>query len=357
MNAQISRFPHLACRLLLGPALCLSTWTTTALPARTASAQAAQAGPEKADKPEYQNLVQKGLREYELGNFSEAKSFFQQAHQLSPNARTLRGLGMTSYELRRYVEAIDHFQAALASSERPLTPQMRSEVTQLLHQARSFVTKLTLTVTPPDAEARLDNRVLARDQDGTILLDPGTHELVVEAPEHETITRSIRADGGEPLSLTIALRSSLQPAAAASEPAAGGQDNAQPFAAAQASTSDEPQSSGSAGPWIVIGASAAVAVAGGVLLAVALSNKSAVENPQSSDPEGPRYADFQGKADTVLPLSAIGITALSLGVAGAAAGLTWKLLSTERNPSSTPESGVSATLSVAPGALWLHGRY
>jgi len=108
--------------------------------------------------------------------------------------------------MRRYVEAIDYFERALASKERALTAQMRNEVSQLLNQARSFVTKLNLTVTPADAQLALDTRAAARDQDGAILLDPGTHELVIEAPNHETVTRSIRGDGGETLTLAINLR-------------------------------------------------------------------------------------------------------------------------------------------------------
>ena len=131
----------------------------------------------QASQSEYQSLVEKGLREFELGNFGEARAFFQRAHQQSPNARTLRGLGMASYELRHYVEAIDYFQKALASKERPLTAQMHEELSQLLIQARSFVTRLKLTVTPSTALLRLDTRELFRDSDGSILLDPGSHEL------------------------------------------------------------------------------------------------------------------------------------------------------------------------------------
>jgi tetratricopeptide (TPR) repeat protein len=298
--------------------------------------------------------VQKGLREYELGNFNEAKAFFQQAHQLSPNARTLRGLGMTSYELRRYVEAVDYFQHALDSSERPLTPQMRTEVTQLLSQARSFVTRLTLDVTPTHAQLRLDTREVARDRDGTILLDPGTHELVIEAPEHETVTRTIRSDGSEALTLAITLRSTrvLSPALANATAAPVELAPAQPIAASAAPEPlpAQPHSDSSVGPYIAIGASAVVVVAGGALLAVALSNKASVENPSASDSTGPRYQDYQSKADSVLPLSAAGITALALGAVGIAAGLTWKLMSDrERTP--------TAAFSASPGGLSLHGQF
>jgi hypothetical protein len=100
----------------------------------------------------------------------------------------------------------------------------------------------------------------------------------------------------------------------------------------------------------VIGVSAAVFVAGGALLAVALSNKASVESPNPSDSAGPRYEDYQGKADSVLPLSAAGISALSLGVVGVAAGLTWKLLSNR-------ERGPTATLAVSPSGLSVHGQF
>jgi len=340
MNTQLFGFAKKT--LLLGLAVCIS-----AAPGFAVSSAAAQTSQASATEPDYQSLVQKGLREYELGNFSEAKAFFQQAHQLSPNARTLRGLGMTSYEMRRYVEAIDYFERALASNERGLTAQMRSEVSQLLNQARSFVTKLNLSVTPANAQLGIDTRAVARDKDGAILLDPGTHELVIEAPNHETVTRSIRGDGGETLTLAINLRYTETSIALDKPPLAPAAPQ-QPFAAAAAT--NEVQDRSSLAPYVVIGVSAAVAVAGGVLLAVALSNKAAVENPNPSTDGGPRYTDYQGKADSVLPLSAAGITALSLGVVGAAAGLTWKLMSDgERSP--------TAALSVAPGGLSLHGSF
>ena len=133
----------------------------------------------QAAESEYQSAVHKGLQEYDRGNFSEAKAFFLRAHALAPNARTLRGLGMSSYELRNYVEAIEYFQRALNASERPLTAHMRTEVSQLLSQARSFVTRLQLTVHPTNAQVHLGTREVARDSDGNVLMDPGTHQLVV----------------------------------------------------------------------------------------------------------------------------------------------------------------------------------
>lgn len=303
-------------RLLLSLLACVCGWTALCEPAALAQ--------------DYQDLVQQGLREFELGNFSEAKAFFQQAHQLSPNARTLRGLGMASYELRHYVEAIDDFQKALTSKERPLTPQMHAEVSRLLTQARSFVTRLKLRVTPSDAQLRLDTRELFRDSDGSILLDPGSHELVADAADYETVTRSIRGDVGETLSLTLTLHSTATVAEPLTPPAA------------------HTAGSSSIAPYIVIGVSTALAIAGGVLLAVALNNKHAVENTQPTA-DGPRYADYQDRAVSVLPLSAAGIAGLALGLAGVAAGVTWKLTYDER--------ATTTALALSPGGLTLSGQF
>jgi hypothetical protein len=275
---------------------------------------------------EYQNLVEKGLQEFELGNYSEARVFFQRAHQLAPSARTLRSLGMTSYEIRHYVEAQDYFQQALASDVRPLTPQLRDEVTQLFRQARSFITRLQLTVIPADAHVHIDTHEVTRDADGTILLDPGAHELTVDAAHYDPITRTLQCESSETIALSIQLRETALPAA------------------------DTPTSH--VAPYLVLVGSAAVAVAGGALLTIALSNKHAVENPESTA-GGPRYADYEAKASTVTPLSAAGITALCAGGVGFAAGLIWKL--TDPPPRSEKSSGTS--LSLSPAGISLYGRY
>jgi tetratricopeptide (TPR) repeat protein len=296
---------------------------------------------------EYQNLVGQGLHEFELGNFGEAKAFFQRAHQLHPSARTLRGLGMVSYELRHYVEAVDYFKQALASRERPLTSEMQREITELLHQALSFVTRLKLSVEPREAQVRVDTREAYRETDGTILLDPGAHELTLEAPGHEVVTRTIRSDGAEALALTIHLREASDPHVAGSLPA---QPN--PSAELPRDTSAT-NSGGSVGPYVLIGGSAALAIAGGVLLTIALNNKYAVENPDKTAADGPHYADYQSRADSVLPLSATGIGALCAGGVGVAAGLIWKLTSA----SSSEEKSPSTQLSMTGTAITFQSRF
>ena len=331
---------------VFAPPWAVGGWLRTSLLALCAVGLfAGGARAQKKDPSDYQRLVQQGLHEYDLGNFNEAKAFFAQAHALSPSARTLRGLGMSSYELRNYVEAIGYFEQALNSAERPLTVQMRGEVGQLLKQARAFVTRLQVTLEPSSAELRVDTRPAIKDPQGYVLLDPGTHELVAEAPEHEALTRNLRTDGGEELKLTLSLRPLHE------EPKAEAQREAAPPPAEMADSLGRPErqdSESSIGPWILIGSSAAVTIAGGVLIALMVKDKNAVENPSGDT----TYAEVKGAHDRVFPLSVAGFSALGVGVAGLIVGIAWKIGSSGESHHEAP-----VQVRLEPGGLRVHGTF
>src|SRR5437763_10868 len=64
-----------------------------------AQSAAAQASAEQ----NYDELIRQAVTEFSLGHWTEAKVFFARAHARNPNARTLRGLGLSCYEARSYV--------------------------------------------------------------------------------------------------------------------------------------------------------------------------------------------------------------------------------------------------------------
>ena len=66
----------------------------------------------QTNESEYQRLVRQAIAEYAEHNFAEARALFARAHALEPNARTLRGLGMTAFELRSYAEVYRVLTAA-----------------------------------------------------------------------------------------------------------------------------------------------------------------------------------------------------------------------------------------------------
>lgn len=199
------RAPSLCCAAMLFG--CLAA--VRSAHAQTPAVQPPQATPVASDT-EYEALIKSGLAEYNLGHTAEAKAYFLRAHAVRPSARTLRGLGLVCYEQRLYVAAVGYLEQALVHAERPLTPEMRSEVEQRLRESRSFVSHVTLKLTPANLGLRVDGKPPVFDRDGSMMLDLGTRELIAEAPGYKTHTRrvdALGADHGE-------LRIELEPAAA-----------------------------------------------------------------------------------------------------------------------------------------------
>jgi hypothetical protein len=154
---------------------------------------------------EYEELTKKGIMEYDLDHWAEAKTYFLRAHTLFPNARTLRALGLIAFELRSYVESLDWLERALASKQKPLTEAMRKGVNDVAKDARAFVAQIWLVLEPANATVFVDGEpVKLRDQ-GVLLVDPGEHELRIEAAGHQTLTRPLKVTGGQSSELELRL--------------------------------------------------------------------------------------------------------------------------------------------------------
>jgi len=159
------------------------------------------AAAEAVESTEYRSLVEQALSEYADKNYEEASSLFARANQLEPNARTLRGMGMAAFELRRYPESITHIEAALASTQHQLDPNLRAETEALLERARGFVATVTVDVQPESAELLVDgNRA---DAFRPLVLTLGEHVFELRQSGQVRERRVVRLRGGEVLSLRL----------------------------------------------------------------------------------------------------------------------------------------------------------
>jgi hypothetical protein len=285
-----------------------------------ASAAYAQAEPEKTPQDvekviasdEYKELVREGMLKYTRGFWPEARAYFLKAHQLAPNARTLRGLALVSYDSRHYVDASDYAEQSLAHAVQPVNDKMAEELKQLISQAKALIVRAELVTTPSAAELRVDGMLVARRADGSLWLDPGEHELSVSAPGYFSDTRKLQAEAEHPMRIEIALKSSaVTSVQVAAKPARARAEER------------------SALPWVVVGISGAVAAAGGIMLAV---------DQSSSD----------GKSSAWSPL---GGALLGVGAVGVIVGLTWSL-----SPESE-EAPARAQLRLSPLAAQLSGTF
>lgn len=182
-----------------------------------AAAQAQPASPVPSETSnEYRQLVQQALDEFERGNWDEAAGLFEQAHKLSPSARTLRGMGLAAFEGRRYVASIEHLRAAVLSTVNPLTDKQRVEVEETIARAENYVAKLQLTVTPESAEVFVNGETVPNDGgERLVVLDPGLIEIRATSPGHQLALRQLRMVSGahQHLELRLAPSSGAAPSA------------------------------------------------------------------------------------------------------------------------------------------------
>lgn len=308
-----------------------------------ASPLASQEAPSEADARAYDDAIDHALQEFKLEHWIEAKVLFGQAYRLKPNARALRGIGLASYEARQYVEAVTYFELALIHPSQNLTQEMRDEVAQFLAQARQFTGRLHLEVEPSDAELALDGaRVAPQSSDGVVLVDPGPHEVTASAAGYEPVTRRVVVEGGDDVQLQLKLQASGANLAPVAPPATTA-------AALETGSTTHSAHGRGAAPWVVVGVSGAIAIAGGVMLVVAASNKAQVENAE----EPAQWSEYEGLYETGEALFPIGGVMLGVGLAGVAAGLAWELWPTPH--AETPAA--SLRLVVQPGFAQVAGRF
>lgn len=157
--------------------------------------------------PGYTESINQALAELEAMNYPEALAEFRRAHEIFPNARTLRGLGMVEFELRHYAESKHLLEEALASTAKPLDEKLRKETQALLDRARRYVSDVFVQLTPSTGSLMVDGHPVQLSPGDRILLEVGEHVLEARAPGRATERRSLNIKGGERLDVQMTLES------------------------------------------------------------------------------------------------------------------------------------------------------
>lgn len=168
-------------------------------------AQRAGAHAESPLPPEYEGEISAAVDEHDAGHFEAARAHFIRAHEVFPNARTLRGLGKVEFELRNYVVAQQYLEQALTSPVRPLPDELREEVAQLLTRALAATASIALTVRPASALVSLDGAAVSIGSDGRLAVNEGDHVLEFHASGYLTERRPLHVHSGERVTLQVAL--------------------------------------------------------------------------------------------------------------------------------------------------------
>ncbi|MEO6708274.1 MAG: tetratricopeptide repeat protein [Planctomycetota bacterium] len=176
----------------------------------------------------YTEAINQALSELEAMNYPEALAEFSRAHEIFPNARTLRGLGMVEFELRHYAESKRLLEQALASAVKPLDEKLRSETESLLDRARRYVSDLFVKLEPATASLTIDGRSPEYASNGSLQLEVGEHVLEARASGRATERRTLNVKGGERLDVKLSLESLAQPAPVVAAPVTPASDPVHP---------------------------------------------------------------------------------------------------------------------------------
>jgi tetratricopeptide (TPR) repeat protein len=232
----------------------------------------------------YDSFIEQGVAAYDSGRFAEARAAFRRAHELNETARTLRTIGMCSFNLGDYVDAATNLEAALDDTHKPLTAEQRKQVVDLLARSTPRIGRFALKLSPIDATLSVDGRPASLDAQRELLVEPGRHEISVQAPEHRTVQSVVNVEGGDHTTLEFTLapaeRSAELPAPIAPQPMAaeGFHDDA----------SSEPRETGGHAQntlgYVSLGVGAAGLVGFGVVSALALMEQHKLRDlcPESS---------------------------------------------------------------------------
>ncbi len=210
--------------------------------------------------PEYRQLIDQAVDEFQRSNWGEAAGLFEQAHRIHPNARTLRGMGIAAFEARRYTRALEHLRAALQWKQDPLSAAHRKQVEQIIARAERYVAEITIDVEPDFAQVTVNGAAVAAIE-GThrTQVDPGAVVVRASAEGYQPATRELHIVSGAREQLTLQLQSQVVALEAPPQTAA---EQAATRTQAAPARDDGPQFG--AWKWIALGAGGLGLVAGGV---------------------------------------------------------------------------------------------
>jgi hypothetical protein len=310
-----------------------------------------------AEDAVYKDLIEQALSEFKHKNWQESRALFTRAHERNPNARTLRGLGVVSYEMRDYVNAMVNLKAALDDSRQPLTDVQRKECEGLLARAQTYVGVFALKLEPSDAQVLLDGAAPSRNGEGHLLVPFGEHVISASAPGRQASSTRLNVQGGErgeialvlPPEGAAAVAVTGSPAVSGTPPPPAGQSGAASSAGAPAAA-DGFGGHGLKYTWVALGTSALFGGTAGLMWSLGQKelddlDQSCRELADTSDACTRENTDTdQVKLYQNLTNASIGISAAALVTAAVLMGVEWPR---ERQ----------LALGVGPGSLSLRGAF
>lgn len=238
------------------------------------------AAPLEAMTAKARELYADGLKAFQKQKWPQAYAAFLGAWALQKHYAIAGNLAATEMQLGHHRDAAEHVTIYVRgiTQDAKKTPAERETAKLLLDVAAAKVVTVTVSVNVAGADVWMDGaRIGAAPLEDPIFVEAGKHEVEVRLDDYVTQRHKVEGVPGDkrPLSITLVKRVDVVPAASAT---------AVPSATAT-STATAPPPPRSMVPGLVLGGASAVSlIVGGVLVGIAESTRSELE-------EGPKKAD------------------------------------------------------------------
>jgi hypothetical protein len=196
--ARRGRVQAAACWLVIS--LCTATSASQSLPPEgTAPAASGSAAPQVSAAARAEALFNEGLALFDAKSYAAACAKFEESQKLDPAPGTLFRLATCEEEQGRFATAAQRWEEG--ASLLPKGDSRRASAEKNATETEGKAGRLVLRASPqapPGLAVALDDRMLGAGELGAaILVDPGSHDLVITAPGHEPRTLTVTAASGE----------------------------------------------------------------------------------------------------------------------------------------------------------------
>ncbi len=302
------------------------------------------AGEVRADKARATELFSRGLELYKQGMYLDALEKFKQARSIYPSVKIDLNIGSTLAALGKNAAAATYVDRVLLQKG-GIDQAMIKQVSDFMVGLKKKVGSVRLTCPRDGATVKADGKVIGLTPLAIpIYLEPGEHTIEVTATDHLPLSKNVKLDAGQHISMDAALK--LDGAAP-------------PVVAAQADPIDAGEQPGKQRrfktilAYSALGAGAALVVGAVVMYGIGFSQGDEAYDKHQNATSRQQMDEHYDEVEAAKTKVVVGHVFIGLGVAAAGVGL-WALLT--RPPAIQDATAFTAPARPAPGlAFTRHG--
>ncbi len=154
---------------------------------------------------EADRFFKSGVALYKEAKYSEALAEFQRAYEIAPHPLVLYNIAGCHRELSQYAEAVKAYTQFLAEGKGQVPATRLTAAQTELDSILARIARVTVTVSPDGATLLVDGSPIGTLIEMPLILSPGEHLLVAQAPGRKDTERRVRVASGDELTVDLNL--------------------------------------------------------------------------------------------------------------------------------------------------------